>query len=277
METKTNNPLKQYFRRPALYIKLPSEGKGYAQGVVSIPENGEIPVYPMTAIDEITAKTPDALFNGTAVTELMKSCIPDIKDPWSINSTDLDSILIAIKAASGGSELELDSQCPSCNNDAKYGINLVGVLATMKAADYAQTLKISDLEVKFRPLTYKEMNEASIGQFEVQRIFAEMESTQDDKLRTELGQKALKSVTELTMKILSKTIEFIQTPTARVTEKEFIFDFLQNCDKKIYVSMRDFNADLKTSAEIQPLDVKCINCGHQYKQPFTLNPSDFFG
>ena len=48
-----NNPLKQYFRRPAIYLKLPSGSKGYAPGVVNITESGELPVYPMTAIDEI--------------------------------------------------------------------------------------------------------------------------------------------------------------------------------------------------------------------------------
>ena len=82
--TNPNNPLRQYFRRPAIYITLPSKGKYYPIGAVEIPEGGEIPVYPMTAIDEITSKTPDALFNGTAIAELIKSCIPAIKDPWAI-------------------------------------------------------------------------------------------------------------------------------------------------------------------------------------------------
>ena len=92
-----NNPLKQYFRRPAIYLKLPSGGKMYQPGVVNIPESGELAVYPMTAIDEISAKTPDALYNGTAMADIIKSCIPDIKDPWSINSVDLDAVLIAIR------------------------------------------------------------------------------------------------------------------------------------------------------------------------------------
>jgi len=69
-----NNPLKAYFRRPAIYLKLPSEGKYYPQGSVDIPVNGEVAVYPMTAVDEITTKTPDALFNGSAVVEIIKSC-----------------------------------------------------------------------------------------------------------------------------------------------------------------------------------------------------------
>ncbi len=67
-----NNPLKQYFRRPAVYMKLPSAGKDYEPGVIDMPETGELPVYPMTAIDEITTRTPDALFNGTALVELVR-------------------------------------------------------------------------------------------------------------------------------------------------------------------------------------------------------------
>jgi hypothetical protein len=66
------NPLKQYFRRPAIYLRLPSGGTGYPPGVVDLPESGELPIYPMTAIDEITSKTPDALFSGTAIVELIK-------------------------------------------------------------------------------------------------------------------------------------------------------------------------------------------------------------
>ena len=103
----SNNPLKQYFRRPAIYIKLPSEGKYYSSDVINKTETREIPVYPMTAIDEITTKTPDALFNGSVIVELIKSCIPDIKDPWKINNIDLDTILIGIKVASTGNSLEL--------------------------------------------------------------------------------------------------------------------------------------------------------------------------
>jgi len=278
MAVTNNNPLKQYFRRPAVYIKLPSGGKGYPSSALNVTPTGELAVYPMTAIDEITSKTPDALFNGTAVTELIRSCVPDIKDPWIVNSSDLDAVLIAIKAASAGNNLEISSICPKCENEATFGLDLVGVLNGIKPGDYDKLLKVSDLEIKFRPLTYKEMNQASLGQFEIQKLFSQIDATQDDKVKNEISQNALKAVTELTMDILAKTIEYIQTPTAKVEEKEYILDFLRNCDRNIYLNIRDYNAELKVNTELKPLDVKCINpeCGNQYKQPFTLNPSDFF-
>ena len=272
-----NNPLRQYFRRPAVYLKLPSGGKFYSPGIVNMPPNGELPVYPMTAIDEITTKTPDALYNGTAMAELIKSCVPSIKDPWQINSMDLDAVLIGIRAAAGGSDLEIESTCPACEDYGKYGINLVNMLAQMRPGDYENEFKINDLAIKFRPLNYREMNEASIGQFEIQRAFVMLEQETDEEVKKEKGQEALRRVTQLTIKLLTGAIEYIQTPTVRVSEKEFIMDFLNNCDKNMYVSIRDYNAELKSTSEIKPLQIKCVHCNHQYEQPFTLNTSDFFG
>jgi len=272
-----NNPLRQYFRRPAVFVKLPSGGKNYPLGVIDLPESGEVAVFPMTAIDEITTKTPDALFNGTAVVELIKSCIPSIKNPWLINSNDLDAILIAIKSASGGNELEIESQCPSCENISDYTINLIQILGNMKAGDYDKLLPLGELQIKFKPLSYKEMNEASLGQFEVQRSFVEIENEPDQEVKNKKGQEALKKVTELTMKILSKAIEYVKTPNTQVKDENFIFDYLKNCDKNNFVTIRDYHAELKAKTELPPLNIKCPSCSHEYKQPFTLNATDFFG
>jgi hypothetical protein len=275
--TIQNNPLKQYFRRPAIYLKLPSGGKMYAPGVVSIPESGELAVYPMTAIDEISSKTPDALYNGTAMADIIKSCIPDIKDPWSINSIDLDAVLIAIKSAAGGDDMSIGSQCPSCTEISDYAVNLVGILSQLKSADYEKELTINDLSIKFRPLSYKEMNEAGTGQMEAQRIFMVLEKEENEAVRAEKTQDALRFITDVTMRILSQTITHIRTPDAFVEEKEYILDFLKNCDRETYIAIRDYNANLKAQTEIKPLRIKCVHCQHEYEQPFTLNTSDFFG
>jgi hypothetical protein len=272
-----NNPLRQYFRRPAVYLKLPSNGEGYAPGVVENTETGELPVYPMTAIDEITARTPDALFNGTAVVDLIKSCVPNIKDPWAVNSNDLDAILIAIKAAAGGDNLELESICPKCSESSSYGLNLIGVLATLKAADYNKELEINDLKIKFKPLSFKEMNEGAVSQFEIQKLFTNIEMIEDETAKSEASKEALKKITDLTMALLCRTIEYISTPTSRVDDASFILDFLQNCDRTTYMKIRDYNTELKATTELKPLEIKCVNCSNEYTQPFTLNPADFFG
>lgn len=273
-----NNPLKQYFRRPAIYIKLPSGGKYYSSDILTQSETGEIPVYPMTAIDEITTKTPDALFNGTVVVDLIKSCIPNIKDPWKINNIDLDTILIGIKVASTGNSLEIDSVCPACNNSATYAVDLNVVLNELKAPDYNEMLNIHDLKIKFNPLEYKEINEANLAQFNLQRMLYEVDQEKDPTIKEEKSQKGLKIITELSMNLISKTIAYIETPDGTIVDQsEFIEDFLRNCDKDTFNFVKDHNANLKAQTNLKPLSMKCAECSHEYQQPFTLNVSDFFG
>lgn len=270
------NPLQQYFRRPAVHMKLPSGGKMYDAGVIDFPENNELPVYPMTAIDEITVKTPDALFNGSAIADLIKSCVPSIKDPWKINSADLDAILIAIKTASSGATMELETVCPSCGESSKFDINLMGLLAQIKMPGYDKELLINELNIKFRPLTYREINEAGIAQFELQREFVAVENEKNEEIKIGKSKEALKKVTETTMKILTNSIEYIKTPNVHVDDRQYIFEFLANCDKNTYTSIRDHQTALRVQTEIQPFNVECPHCHYQYKQPFTLNTSDFF-
>jgi len=272
-----NNPLKQYFRRPSVFLRLPSGGRNYKPGVINLPDSGELPVFPMTAIDEITSKTPDALYNGSAVADIVKSCVPNIIDPFQITSIDMDAILIAIKSATNGNEIEIESTCPSCENIGNYGINLVNLLRTMQAPNYDQILTIDELKIKFKPITYKQMNEASIGQFEIQKKFAQIESIEDTEQKNAKTKEIIKQVTFLTMKILSKAIDYIETPQVMVDNTDFILDFLQNCDKNIYTKMLNYNSELRSKTEIQPIDIECVNCKHNYKQMFTLNASDFFG
>lgn len=272
-----NNPLRQYFRRPSVYLKLPSGGLGYTPDEVDLPETGELPVYPMTAVDEITARTPDALFNGVAIVDLIKSCIPNIKDPWKISSDDLDAILISIRAASGSDTLEIESTCPECSEPEIYGINLLGILSQFKPANYDDPLEISDLKIKLQPLRYKEMNKAAMNQFEISKTFVNLSNEEDDEVRENETRAALEKITFLTMELLTHSIEYIETPSVTVVEKEFILDFLKHCDRTIYTTIRDYSAELRKQSEIPPIDIQCNNCSNKYEQTFTINPTDFFG
>ena len=104
-----------------------------------------------------------------------------------------------------------------------------------------------------------------------------LQKEENETVRMEKTQEALKFITEVTMRILSQTITHIKTPSAFVEEREYILDFLHNCDKDTYIAIRDYNTQLKAQAEIKPLQIKCIHCQHEYNQQFTLNTSDFFG
>lgn len=272
----SNNPLKQYFRRPSIYIRLPSKGKYYDPSVLEMPENEEIPVYPMTAIDEVTSKTPDAVFNGQAVVDIIKSCVPAIKNPWKINSIDLDTILIAIRVSSTGDEMDVLSTCPSCDTEGKYGINLVQLLSEKQDINYENTLKIRDLEIKFKPLTYAETNKNNMTQYEIQKTLMMLNEYEDSEEKQKQTQETIKKLNSIMSEAIGNTIAYIKTPETTVTDVIFIREFLDNCDRQTNNAIRDFSIELKNKNQLKPLHIKCSNCQHEYEQNLVLNITDFF-
>lgn len=270
------NPLKQYFRRPSIYLKLPSGGKYYPEGSIDLPENKEVPVYPMTAIDDITSKTPDALFNGIAVIEIIRSCVPNIKDPWQVPATDVDALLIAIRAATNGNMLDVESSCPSCKEESSYNINLVSLLANLGNVNYQDTINVNDLTIKFNPLSYRKLNDINLAQFEIEKAIRNLENIENDEERLKSSNSTMKSLNNLSMALITEAIESIATPSVIVTEKEHINDFLRNCDKHTYDILKTTAVKFREGSQLKPLKVKCIHCQHEYEQPLTLNVTDFF-
>jgi hypothetical protein len=272
-----NNPLTQYFRQPAVYIRLPSGGKYYPDGALSMPANGELAVYPMTAIDEITYRTPDALFNGNAVINVIKSCIPAIKDPWVMPAMDVDTVLVAIRMASYGTTMEISTRCPHCQEESDYGIDLRNILDNMRAPDYAKPVIDGDLEIYFKPMTYKNLNDNNQRQFEEQKILQIIpDANMPDEQRMSALSAALMKLTEITVNALSQSVSAVKTPSALVSEPEYIEDMLKNCDRRLFAKIRDHIVDTKLSAEIQPLKISCTACTKEYQQAITLDMTSFF-
>jgi len=272
-----NNPLTQYFRQPAVYIRLPSDGKYYPDGALAMPPTRELPVYPMTAIDEITYRTPDALFNGNAVVNVIKSCIPAIRDPWAIPAVDVDTILVAIRIASYGHNMEISTRCPNCSHEADYGLDLRRVLENMRAPDYSQPITDGDLEIFFKPMTYQDLNANNLRQFEEQKILQVLPGADmpDDQRMSALSA-ALMKITEITVNVLGQSIKAVKTPAALVTEREFIEDMLKNCDRRLFAKIRDHIVEAKANAELQPVTLQCAECTKEYLQAITLDMTSFF-
>lgn len=61
------NPLMGQMRQPKIYIRLPSNGEFWENGSLEQTENGEYPVFSMTAQDELKLKIPDALDRKSVV------------------------------------------------------------------------------------------------------------------------------------------------------------------------------------------------------------------
>jgi rubredoxin len=272
-----SNPLSQYFRQPAIFVRLPSQGKFYPANAIEHTVNGEYPVLPMTTMDEITYRTPDALFNGQAVCSVIQSCIPNIKDAWAVPNVDLDTMLVAIRIATYGNDLDINTVCPSCETATEYTMNLTQILSSIVGMDYSQSLKIGDLEIYFQPLSYKQMNENSLTQFEEQRALQSLtDMDPENNERVKQLSDVLKKINNITTRALAQSISLVKTPTAQVSNEQHIAEWLGNCDRNMFKEIRDFIITNKQKSELQPMHIQCSNCNHEYDQPFTLNMTDFF-
>ena len=275
--TQTDNPLRKYFRQPASHLKLPSGGKFYPPGTLDLPPNGEVPIYPMTAVDEIITRTPDALFNGSAVPDIIKSCVPNIRDPWAMPAVDINSLLAAVRLASYGHDMEVSTTCPKCGHVHAATIDLRQVLDTMGMPDYDTPLLISDMTLYFAPMNYRQINDVSRVQYEDQKI---MQMVNDSELSEEekivrLGE-AFKRITKLTVRSIAGSVAAVKTNDAMVTDIIQIEEFLLNCPKNVFEQVKDYTIKLRSATDIPPVSMTCPECQNQYKQEFTLDMSNFF-
>ncbi len=276
--SQSTNPLQQFFRQPVIYLKLPSDGQYWPAGTLDMPPNRELPVLPMTAIDEITYRTPDALFNGNSVISVIQSCIPNIRNAWKIPSVDLYTALIAIRIASIGQDMDIETVCPSCGHDDSYSVNLNHLLESMPRSNYSDVVSYGDLEVYFKPVDYETQNQINVWQFEQQKIIQSIQEsnlTEDEKV--DVLNKALKEITKITVKAIASSISRIRTPAALVSDLGHIEEFLTNCDRSLFNKIRDHAIKLRATSEIPPMKLSCSECSHNYEQPIIMDSANFFG
>lgn len=271
------NPLSQYFRQPKIFMKLPSKGRFYPEGSIDLSVTGEYPVYAMTAKDELILKTPDALLNGQSTVELIKSCVPAIKDPWQMPSIDVDAVLMAVRVASYGKDMEVNANCPACQHENEYVFDIVEYLNKIQAFEYESTLAVGDLKINIKPYTYHETTKTAIRALEQQRIISTVtdENLSDEEKLEKFGKSFLK-LTELTVDVVCGCIDSIETPEGRVDDKAMIMDFINNTTSEIFNKINDHITNLKDSIELKSHSVACQECKHQFDVAITMDQSNFF-
>lgn len=271
------NPLASFYRQPKIYVSLPSHGKFYPAGALDVSSNGQYPVYAMTAKDELMFKTPDALLSGQSTVELIKSCIPAILDPWAMPSIDLDFALIAIRIATYGEKMEIGCNCPYCNAENSYDINLSAWFELFNNYQYLDIVDVDPLVVHIRPYSYREVTKASIKTLEQQRIFQIInDDNLSDEEKLERFGKSFVKLTELTVDVIADCITMIDTPEGSVTDHSMIKDFINNCAKDIFEKIQKHISSLRDQIELKAQDVTCSECQKEFSLPITMDQANFF-
>jgi hypothetical protein len=279
MISNNPNPLSKHFRQPAIYLKLPSGGKFYPDGAIDLPVTGDIPVYPMTVKDEMTLKTPDALMNGVGIVEVIKSCCPNIKDPWSMPAVDMDPVFIAMRLASYGKGMDITCTCPACQVENEFTVDLSALLSTVAVADYSQTSTIGELTFKFCPQSYQDLNLAGKISFEEQRLVESVINNDaiSEEEKTHLFSESFERLRQMTVESVAVSIESVTTPQGEtVKDRVQISEFLNQASRQVYTEVKATIQSLVDQYKLKPIKATCEECKKHFETPLTFNQSNFF-
>lgn len=273
------NPLKQYFRVPGAFVKLPSNGRFYSVPP-KLSSEGELAIYPMTAEDELWLKNPDALLNGEASKRIIQSCAPDIANPEETVLADADVIIVSARFATYGEGLTVTSECPSCKENTEYGFKLPDILASVKQMPDDNSIQIGELQVFVKPTTVDLQAKIGLASLQyrmlINKVAEEKQELLEDRQK-EMIQSFSHNITTLQFEILRENIEKIVMPDGNhVSSKDHIKEWLSNIKKVEFDALNTKIEQLNESGTDIDYKAECQACSHKYDTNIAMDPISFF-
>jgi len=283
---ENSNPLQKYYRQPAIYIKLPSGGRYYPKDVFTPTETGDIPILPMTVKDELAFKTPDAMINGQATVDVIKSCVPNLLDPWKMVNYDTDAVLLAIRIATYGETMDISFRVPGTDEEQSHSLNLPALLEDLGKANIEdQTTTSKGFKIEIQPLDYRTLTKIQIARFEQQKMYGTIDSSAmtEEQKQTAFA-KSFETLNTVNFSLLVDSIKSITTPEGNtVIDRAQIIEFCNKADTKTITEIQEKLSDLRLQAQIPPLKIKTTEdqikkgAPASFEVPVTYDNSNFFG
>lgn len=276
--------LSKYSRNPKHYVELPSKGYYYQEQIIDC-ETKEIPVRAMTARDELMLKNPDALLNGDAITRIIKSCVPEIKDPTKMVTPDVEVILLAIFSASYGDDLEFRAKCPECKHENDFTASIETLLGTIKHLEPPYKVdvdhEIEGQQVKMslyvRPLNYGTSTKNSMIQLENAKIIQVLTSSDlDETEKLEKFGDSFDKIATMNFETVASCIDKIEVPEGTVTDREEINEFISNVDTHTINKINKKIKEINDSIINNNFTAKCQKCEHEWTTKIEFDPARFF-
>ena len=252
------NPLLQRARMPGQTFALPSGGLFYTHGELDpTVKNGEVLVFPMVTMDELSIKTPDKIMNGTAVTEVFARCIPQIKRPELLLAKDVDFLLVCLRKVTYGNEMQV-SYIHDCENakEHSYMVSLDPLIATASKLDRSQidsyTLTLPNSQVvKLIPPKYN--------------IMLEMYQAFNSELSDE----------ETKQRVLNTTFSLIESVDG-IEDRQMIHEWVRTISAGFTRKIGEHVAKLSKWGPDLHAPLVCKDCQEEVKVEISLNPIHFF-
>lgn len=274
------NPLSRWFRQPGIYIKLPSEGRYNTPGMIELAAGNEVPIYPMTAADEIIVTNPDSLLNGVALERIITSCCPAIHDAKSVVVPDVDVIILAAKMVSYGDSLALRTNCERCKSGKDFTLSIQSLLHAATPLPHEHSVRLNDdLVAYLRPYTLDSNNKINLTQFDESKKIQNLANENiSEEEKSRIITAAFQRVTSLNLELLSSCVFKIATPEMMITDQNMIKDFINNAGRDVVKIIRDALEEFNKYGLPKTSEVTCDNekCKHTWQVPIVYDPSSFF-
>jgi hypothetical protein len=75
---------------------------------------------------------------------------------------------------------------------------------------------------------------------------------------------------------IAKSISMIKSGDDIVVDQKHIEEYIENCPTADFTKIKDKIGTIRETSEMEPLQIACNDCKHEYKTPFTLNVANFF-
>ena len=275
-----NNPLKSYFRKPGIWIKLPSQGKFYKTELSELNEQGEVPVYPMTTKDELILKNADALLNGDALVQLINSCVPTIKNPREMPTIDVDALLVAIRRATYGERYDI-SVTHDCTSNAvtEASVDLNMMISTIKVLDVIPAIELDNgIKVFIKPITLQHLLTLNWVQYEqIRNIQLAEQRNLSENEQASIAQKGYEALTTVNIKTISECIDTVLLPdNTAVTNTADIYEWVVDLPRPEFKKIESALMSTTNSGLQKDVKIECNHCHKMFTSIIDLNPTTFF-
>lgn len=255
-----NTGIQKSFRKIELYTTLPSGGAYWPDGSIDLSSSNpskEIGIMPMTMLDEINLRTPDSLMNGEAVVGIIKSCCPQIKDPWNAPLLDLETILVGIRIATYGPQLNVSVNVPEVNVQHEFTIDISDAIANLVPGTFMATHTLSNGHtINIKPMTYRTMTETNIKNYEQARLATNLKNTDlTEAQRMEEIQKSFKNITNLTIKNMADQVTSVKTLDGNVSTTSDVFQYVTNIPAPIAQEIKAIVTEQNRLGTMKPITI----------------------
>lgn len=253
------NPLLKNKRIPSQTFRIPSRGLFYKNGELDGEvSDGEILINPMTTQDDIYMKTPDMLYQGTAVTTVLSRCCPQILKPAELLTIDVDYILTCLRKISYGAYITItfNHGCKDNAEDHEYNISTDHLLTNTKELTnefhekYNLTISSGEL-VKLKPPTFGEL--------------LKLNQIRTDTMKVE-------EMIDHTFNAYTFLIESVDG----CVDKEHILEWLKNTNIGVLDEIVNHIEVISDWGTDFTHKIKCKDCGETIDLPMPVNPVTFF-